>query len=127
MNLTLYRIYKTTATFGVLCNDEWPLCVTLELPSKSNLPDISCIPEGVYQCVPHDSPAHSNTWEITNVPDRSDILIHNGNFLKNTSGCIICGSQFYGNMEAVGGSDMAMSLLRRTLPSSFSLTIKGAS
>lgn len=123
MNLTLTRIAKPGATFGVLSTDDFPLCVTLELPWLNNTVGDSCIPVGTYHCVPHDSPDHPNVWEVTNVPGRSEILIHNGNYLKDTEGCILVALQFAGNAPAILTSDLALSFLQNTLPSEFDLTI----
>src|SRR5580698_6443589 len=123
MNLILTRINKPGATFGVLSTEDFPLCVTLELPWNNNVPGESCIPAGTYHCVPHNSLDHPNTWEVTGVPGRSEILIHNGNYLKDTEGCILVALQFAGNAPAILTSDLALNFLRNTLPQEFDLTI----
>lgn len=123
MNLTLTRISKPGATFGVLSTDDFPLCVTLELPWLNNQHNISCIPTGIYRCVRHNSQQHPNTWQLLNVPNRDDILLHVGNFLKNTKGCILAALQFSGTGPAILTSDLALDLLNRVLPEEFDLTI----
>lgn len=100
-----------------------PICVTLELPWKDNQHGISCIPAGQYHCIPHNSPAHPNCWQLINVPNRDDILIHVGDFLEDTLGCILAGLQFDGTMLAIRSSNAAMMLLRKTLPLEFDLEI----
>lgn len=63
---------------------------TLELPWKNNSLNISCIPKGTYQC--SIKPFHSTTqYEILNVPNRSGIFIHVGNYYHDSLGCIILG------------------------------------
>jgi hypothetical protein len=123
MNLTLTRIAKPGATFGVLSTDDFPLCVTLELPWLDNQPDISCIPTGTYHCEQFESPEHGQVWQVMNVLDRSDVLLHEGNYLSNTKGCILCAFQFAGNAPAILTSDLAIAFLRNTLPSEFDLII----
>lgn len=115
------------ATLGqLLDNDNNLLCYTLELPWKDNAPQISCIPEGIYQVIPHNSLEHPNTWEITGVPGRSEILIHNANFVSQLEGCIAVGSSI-GMLEgqlAALNSVVTMDKLRSILPSDFTLEIK---
>jgi hypothetical protein len=65
---------------------------TLELPDRNNERNISCIPEGKYQCVRHWSTKFPYLHLlIMNVPNRDGILIHAGNYPKNTTGCILLG------------------------------------
>ena len=93
--LFLKRIAQSEkGTFGVLIEDDEPFALTLEPPWKDNETFISCIPEGRYSCVETLSPAFGETFEITNVPERSKILFHKGNVGKNTKGCVLVGEQF---------------------------------
>ena len=69
-------------------------CVTLELPWVANMKNVSCIPKGVYKVVPRCSPKYKNHFILEDVPNRSTILIHQGNFYTNTEGCILVGSRF---------------------------------
>ena len=102
------------------------LCVTGELPWLENAPQTSCIPEGTYHCIQHNSPNHPNTWEVTNVPNRSAILIHNGNAPKeNSLGCILVGKAFgfIDGLPDVTESVITLNMLRTKLPSEFDLKI----
>lgn len=65
---------------------------TLELPNKDNRRRVSCIPEGEYIAVKHSSPKYSECFWIQDVPNRSEILIHKGNFYFDILGCILIGS-----------------------------------
>ena len=65
---------------------------TIELPWKDNKPNISCIPKGVYNYVKWYSPTFKTTViRILNVPDRTNILIHPANFVRELRGCIAPG------------------------------------
>jgi hypothetical protein len=118
---------STNGTLGEMFNpDGTHLCYTCELPWLDNAPDTSCIPTGTYGCVPHDSPAHPNTWELQNVPDRDSVLIHNGNAAKEDSkGCILVGNSrgVVNGFPAVLNSVATLNMLRGTLPQNFVLTI----
>lgn len=65
-------------------------CDTLELPWKENEVDVSCIPKGNYTC--KVGTFHSEQrYELQNTSPRSGIFIHEGNYFKNTDGCILLG------------------------------------
>lgn len=59
---------------------------TLEPPDFNNKPNISCIPIGEYVCR-YDG----KDLRIYDVPNRLGIKIHQGNYLKDTKGCILVG------------------------------------
>lgn len=71
-------------------------CVTLELPWKDNKNSISCIPAGSYKArfrYAHESPSRSyDHIHIKNVPGRTWILIHTGNYNWHVKGCVLVGS-----------------------------------
>jgi len=104
---------------------------SLELPFLNNQKLISCIPEGGYDCTRIHSKKYGVCYLVEDVPDRSDILIHIGNFATgkkiDTSGCILVGLNFTdinddGYVDVVS-STVAMNILRLLLPSKFKLTI----
>ena len=68
-------------------------CSTLERSWKNNLPNISAIPTGIYQCqynfLWRDLAYH---YQVMNVPNRTGIFIHSGNYFFDSKGCIILGS-----------------------------------
>lgn len=95
----LLRIEKgEEGVFGVLTLNGKVVCVTLERPWLDNQQDISCIPPDIYIAQRHQSPEHGETFKIVNVPNRTDILFHIGNRIKNSKGCILTGSS-YGELE----------------------------
>ena len=65
---------------------------SLELPDKNNKKRVSCIPEGEYIAIKHKSPRFKDCFWIQDVPNRSEILIHKGNFYFDILGCILIGS-----------------------------------
>lgn len=71
----------------------------LERPWKNNEREISCIDLGLYPVEYRISPLtksltkgkHEKTFEIMDVDGRDDIMIHIGNFVKNSLGCVLTG------------------------------------
>ena len=64
---------------------------TLELPWRNNQRNISCIPTGEYDVTPRHSARFGNHLHVLDVPNRSFILFHVGNWPRNTEGCILPG------------------------------------
>jgi hypothetical protein len=117
---------------------------TLELPYLENHRDISCIPPGEYKCDRVTSKKFGICYLLNDVPGRSGIIIHIGNYaaekilleraiMRNvkkvdTLGCILVGLRHYdlnndGALD-VADSQRAMGALRAILPSKFSLIIR---
>lgn len=100
------RILRTTEeqskqTLGVLYvevdNSIVFECSTLELPWKENKRRISCVPAQTYKArlrKAAESPSRNYDHVILkDVPNRSYILIHSGNFHWHIQGCILVGSK----------------------------------
>lgn len=83
-------------------------CKTLELPWKDNQQDISCIPENHYPAGLHESPTFGDCVWIQDVPDRSEILIHYGNYNRDTLGCVLVGKEFI-DIDGDGHKDVTSS------------------
>lgn len=124
---TLVRVLRSTSgTFGVLSIDEIPFCLTLEPPVP--------MPEGQYTCIPHSSKDHPNTFEITEVPGHTAVLIHNGNTKEDTLLCVLVGSSFDmlkgrtsgQQMPGIVNSDITMMRLRSKVTTPFSLKVCSA-
>lgn len=97
--LRLVRVTEHNgATLGVLCIDDSPEMVTLEDAWRDNERQISCIPQGRYTIRLHRSPRFGLTYQVVDVPERSQILFHAGNTHKDTHGCILLGLQ-YGKLD----------------------------
>jgi len=70
-------------------------CDTLERPWLNNQINVSCIPKGSYNCVWTFMPdLNEYHYEVQNVPGRSGIFIHEGNFVTDVEGCIMLGATF---------------------------------
>lgn len=107
---------------GLLVYDNVPLCHTLELPWHENAKNISCIPEGVYDVSKSLSDNFGFVFRLLAVRNRSGILIHPGNSIKDTRGCILVGLD--ANNLNVLHSQQAMLRLRTLLPDDFKLTVR---
>jgi len=98
--LELIRVGSSQrGTFGVLRHGQVPFVLTLERPWADNERDISCIPAGRYRCRRLHSPKFGNTYEITEVPNRTHVLFHSGNTIEDTQGCILLGEEFSGTWD----------------------------
>lgn len=85
----------------------------LERPWLNNEPRISCIPEGIYpgEFLPKSySGKYKRVYHITEVPGRSEILIHAGNWVADSLGCLLIGlhEKFLDGQQAVFESRKAL-------------------
>lgn len=94
----LYRSQRPDCLLGGLSFGAFQ-CYTLELPYRNNEPEISAIPEAVYQCGLRPSAKFGNwtggmIYHLQPVQGRTDILIHAGNSVADTHGCILIGDSW---------------------------------
>lgn len=87
MIVNINRWYQSDCVVGRLTCDGFE-CFTLELPDLDNQKNISCIPEGSYSAKKRFSPSKQE-WvvEYIDVPNRTYIQIHKGNFTSQLLGC----------------------------------------
>ena len=148
MFVLLSRSYGEKQTTGCLSvydeDTEVYQCKTLELPYLQNHKNISCIPPGEYECERITHRKYGVCWIVLNVPNRSGIIFHAGNFASerilleraieynvkqvDTLGCILPGLRHFdlnkdGNID-VADSTMAMNALRAILPNKFKTIIR---
>lgn len=101
-------------------------CYTIELPDKNNQVGVSRIPAGTYECEQIQSPSQGLCFSVKDVPGRSHILIHVGNYHYDFRGCIGVGSGL-GDINGDGYRDVGSSrpTLNRMLKliDTFTLTI----
>lgn len=104
---------------------------TVEQPWRLNMRQRSCVPEGTYKIIPHNSAKYPNTFALINhqlnvyyqpgpgVPEdaRKAILIHPANVPEDLAGCIAPGTAlgFMRDRLAVVNSKVAMQAVRRVL------------
>jgi len=126
---TLTRLaYMPFGTFGQLDMPDGHTLYTVERMWLGNERNRSCIPEGTYKVQPswyyrggYQAP------EILDVPNRSRILFHVGNWPESVSGCIAVGTDFacVGGRWGVSNSRRGFGLFMETLGSEeFELHIK---
>lgn len=104
-------------TFGVLRCDKSVLCLTLELRDLENRQNVSSIPRQQYDVARVVSPKFGETFEVLDVPGRSNVLFHAGNTAADTKGCILLGTSWgsVGGQRAVLGSREAFGRLSASL------------
>ena len=123
-------------TFGNLLLNGEAFCVTLEPPWRNNRREVSSIPVGTYRCARRKSPLvsrisegkYSETFEITGIPGRSDVLFHAGTLVKHTKGCVLIAASFckLKNDRGVSNSGATFSLFMQTMKgvNEFQLTVR---
>lgn len=90
-NIIVNRWYTPDCTLGRFSIEDFH-CFSLELPNLNNSPNISCIPEGLYDYFLRYSPGNkSQVLQLKGVSDRSYIQIHAGNYTSQILGCILVG------------------------------------
>lgn len=86
----LKRIYLHDCTVGVI-EFGGDRAYTLELPDLNNAKNVSCIPAKKYRAAYRLSPSKGDVIQLQNVPDRTYIQIHSGNYTSQILGCILVG------------------------------------
>jgi hypothetical protein len=103
MQLTIKRRYFDHGTFGDLFMFDKLICVTVEREWNNNLPFVSCVPEGRYKLVPHNSPKYDKCFALVapslgvtvNGPSlRTHCLLHIANRPDQLAGCVAPGINF---------------------------------
>jgi hypothetical protein len=122
MKMTLYRLLTDEeGTIGVLFKGAMLICYMGELPWRDNRSNISRIPSGSYKVVylaRSGSGRYRDVYHVRNVPHRTGVLIHSGNWEGDTSrglkththGCLLPGSRIgrLSGQRAVLASKSAM-------------------
>ena len=134
MRLELKRQYREKCTLGKLIvfdenNVEVFQCKTLELPWMDNERNISCIPEGeymVWKMHPTKKRKYQYFW-VQDVPGRTGILFHPGNYTHQILGCILPGEELIDldndSIIDITETTATLKILTALMPSKFKLTI----
>ncbi|BDD07506.1 DUF5675 family protein [Aureibacter tunicatorum] len=105
-------------------------CKTLELPWRNNQRNISCIPEGLYKGIKHQSPKFGKCFKILNVANRSHILIHPANYTRQLQGCIAIGQRHIDidgdGIKDITSSKATLNELLEILPDNININIINA-
>jgi hypothetical protein len=103
MVVRVRRFYSNPVrSLGILMADDKLLAFTLELPKAGTMVRI---PAGSYALALRPSPKFSPIYghdmiEITGVPRRTEILVHPGDFEKDTHGCLLIGMSVTTELDA---------------------------
>lgn len=136
MRIHLVRTERSDeGTFGFL-DVNGTLLRTAEPPWRNNQRSISSIPYGIYECSLVDSPRFGITYQVHDVPGRTHILFHAGNWagdtskglISNTDGCILPGMNLdhLSGQKAVVSSTKALNkLFELTNKEPFTLYVSG--
>ena len=84
-------------------------CFTLELPWRNNERRVSCIPAGRYKMVHRTSQRFGHHLHILDIENRSLILIHQANFVRQLEGCIAVGRERI-DLDGDGNLDVTSSV-----------------
>lgn len=130
MKAFMYRSQRHDCMISGLQFDTGFQCFVLELPWRNNEQEQSCIPEGVYQCGLRPSARFGSytggmVYHIQPVQGRTDILIHIGNTVRDTKGCLLVGDSISdGTPTSLRNSRKTlMALHEHTQGKPFTLTI----
>lgn len=100
---------------------------SMERPWLNNKQDVSCIPTGVYTCkykAKSNNGKLSDIYEIQNVPNRGGVLIHVGNVVTDSHGCILLGLGRDIEHKKVVSSKLAMAQFIELMGEQFELLIE---
>lgn len=125
--IKIHRWYQPDCTLGRLTCGDFQ-CFTLELPFKGNENGVSCIIPGVYEAFKRNSPTNGRCFELRDVPGRTHIQIHKGNFTRDILGCILVGDSIKflngDGIPDITNSFNTMEKLLRMLPGDLTVQIE---
>ena len=104
-------------------------CCCLELPWRDNQRKVSAIPAGRYPARKRYTSDRGWHFHIQDVPGRTWILYHKGNFYWQIEGCTLVGSDFR-DINSDGSNDVinsavTMKVLLDMMPDEFMLDVIG--
>lgn len=100
-------------TMGYLIADGQVVCYSLELPWKDNSNNISCVPSGTYKGILRYDKTDGWRIQLENVPNRTAVQIHMGNYTTQTEGCVLVGTDAKVDNCSVFNSSAAYAKLKK--------------
>lgn len=94
-------------TFGILKVQKRIQMFTLEPNDWENQTSVSSIPAQQYLCKRYNSPKYGETFRVEEVPGRTNILFHWGNWTSDTEGCILLGTGILSDKTGIANSKRA--------------------
>lgn len=115
----ILRIFRSDekGRFGTIEVSDDLMFFSVEKPWKDNKPFESCIPEGDYQLVPHNSKKYGDVLAIVGGTvshykdpeyERYACLLHAANWPKDVEGCIGLGDNYIADKNMVTNSVQSM-------------------
>lgn len=125
--ITIRRAYFCDCTIGRGRYKSFNFCV-LELSDLCNEINVSCIPPGLYKAKKRISPGKGyEVIEFIDVPDRTYIQAHYGNFTRQLLGCQLYGDglKYLDNDDIIDitNSEKTIKKLLKMLPDEFEIKI----
>lgn len=123
MKIEIIRnIYSDTSIAGELHVNGSFFCYTLELAYRNNIKLISSIPEGQYKIIY----TVSGKIELTDTAPRTNIQIHKGNSVTDSSGCILVGDHLNTTGTAIhpGSSTPAYERLKKLVSNYYAVNFE---
>ena len=123
-----YQDFQITGQLIICKEDELIFqCKVLE-PQYNDNKKNSCINLGDYYVEKVNSPKYGICFQIVDVINRTHILLHWGNFRKNTLGCLLLGSTFKdidqdGNKDLINSKD-TFNAFMKIMPDKWKLVIR---
>ena len=115
MTIKLTTWLQNDCTLGRLSFIDFQ-CFTLELPWIDNLTNISCIPAGMYRVTKYESPSKGSVLLLHDIPNRTYVEIHSGNYTSQIDGCILVGDGIkYLNNDTIPDVTNSKKTLRKLL------------
>jgi len=125
------RVYLADRTLSSLIDPDLPedqqiIAKVLERPWLNNEHNVSCIPEGIY-VVRKNPPKESRPYtyfRFDHVEGRNNILIHRGNDVGDSLGCLLVASRFSNGDHPTGiESSKKLQWMADNMPDVFELEI----
>ncbi len=123
MKIQIFRLWQSgKSTIGKIVIPGKFECFCLELPDRGNQRNISRILAGTYKAEIYRSRKFGKCIRLEDAHGRTYILIHVGNWPRNTRGCILPGTR--AGKDAVYNSRLALRKLMKVVGDAKEITVE---